>query len=40
MQQVIEDNYYQIKVDVKEIVVKELKRIEDDPELKDLIKKQ
>jgi molybdopterin biosynthesis enzyme MoaB len=40
MQQVIEDNYNQIKADVKQIVVLELKRIVDDPELKDLIKKE
>jgi len=40
MQQVIEDNYNQIKADVKEIVVLELKRISDDPELQHLIKKQ
>ena len=40
MQQVIEDNYNQIKVDVKEIVAKELKRISDDPELQHLIKNQ
>jgi len=40
MQQVIEDNYNQIKADVKEIVANELKRISDDPELKDLIKNQ
>jgi len=40
MQQVIEDNYNQIKADVKEIVALELKRINDDPELKHLIKKE
>jgi len=40
MQQAIEDNYNQIKADVKEIVTLELKRISEDPELKHLIKKQ
>ena len=40
MQQVIEDNYNQIKADVKEIVAKELKRISDDPDLQHLIKTQ
>jgi len=40
MQQVIEDNYNQIKADVKEIVALELKRISEDPELEHLIKKQ
>jgi hypothetical protein len=40
MQQVIENNYNQIKADVKQIVVKELKRIEEDPKLQHLIKKE
>jgi len=40
IQQVIEDNYNQVKADVKEIVAKELKRISDDPELQHLIKKE
>ena len=40
MQQVIENNYNQIKADVKEIVATELKRIEDDPNLQYLIKKE
>jgi hypothetical protein len=40
MQQVIENNYNQIKTDVKQIVAEELKRIEEDPELQHLIKKE
>jgi hypothetical protein len=40
MQQVIEHNYNQIKADVKQIVVDELTRIESDPELQHLIKKE
>jgi Tfp pilus assembly pilus retraction ATPase PilT len=40
MQQQIEQNYNQIKLDVKQIVVEELKRIADDPELQHLIKKE
>ena len=40
MQQVIEDNYNQIKADVKEIVALELKRISEDPDLQHLIKTQ
>jgi hypothetical protein len=40
MQQVIDNNYNQIKADVKQIVAEELKRIEDDPELQHLIKKE
>ncbi|KAA6312167.1 hypothetical protein EZS27_036849, partial [termite gut metagenome] len=40
MQQVIEHNYNQIKVDVKQIVADELKRIAEDPELQHLIKKE
>ncbi|OAV76081.1 VirD4 component of type IV secretory pathway [Bacteroidales bacterium Barb7] len=40
MQQEIERNYNQIKEDVKEIVVEELARIERDPELKKLLKKE
>ena len=40
MQQVINNNYNQIKADVKQIVAEELKRIEEDPELQHLIKKE
>jgi hypothetical protein len=40
MQQVIDQNYNQIKVDVKQIVADELTRIESDPDLKHLIKKE
>ncbi|MDR2809623.1 MAG: hypothetical protein LBB84_03580 [Tannerellaceae bacterium] len=40
MQQVIDRNYNQIKADVKQIVAEELKRIETDPDLKHLIKKE
>jgi hypothetical protein len=40
MKQVIEDNYNQIKIDVKQIVAAELSRIENDPDLKHLIKKE
>jgi hypothetical protein len=40
MQQIIEDNYNQIKADVKQIVAEELERIENDPDLKHLIKKE
>jgi len=40
MQQVIEHNYNQIKADVKEIVVEELKRIGEDPDLQHLIRKE
>jgi len=40
MQQIIEHNYNQIKVDVKQIVAEELKRIENDPELQHLRKKE
>ncbi|KAA6306651.1 hypothetical protein EZS27_041687 [termite gut metagenome] len=40
MQQVIEHNYNQIKVDVKQIVADELKRIAEEPELQHLIKKE
>jgi hypothetical protein len=40
MQQVIEHNYNQIKTDVKQIVADELARIEDDPDLQHLIKKE
>jgi hypothetical protein len=35
----IEENYRQIKADVKQIVATELQRIENDPELKKLLKK-
>ena len=40
MQQVIDYNYNQIKADVKQIVAEELRRIETDPDLKHLIKKE
>jgi hypothetical protein len=40
MQQVIDHNYNQIKADVKQIVADELARIENDPELQHLIKKE
>jgi hypothetical protein len=40
MQQIIEDNYNQIKADVKQIVSDELLRISNDPELQHLIKKE
>ena len=40
MRQVIEDNYNQIKADVKQIVANELARIADDPDLQHLIKKE
>jgi hypothetical protein len=40
MQEEIERNYNQVKVDVKQIVADELTRISDDPELKHLIKKE
>jgi hypothetical protein len=40
MQQVIEHNYNQIKADVKQIVADELSRIENDPDLQHLIKKE
>jgi hypothetical protein len=40
MQQVIDNNYNQIKVDVKQIVTEELARIENDPDLQHLIKKE
>jgi uncharacterized protein with ATP-grasp and redox domains len=40
MQQVIEHNYNQIKADVKQIVVDELGRIAEDPDLQHLIKKE
>jgi len=35
----IDENYRQIKADVKQIVADELQRIENDPELKKLLKK-
>ena len=38
MQYEIEQNYNQIKADVKQIVSDELKRITDDPELQKLLK--
>jgi hypothetical protein len=40
MQQVIDYNYNQIKTDVKQIVADELARIENDPDLQHLIKKE
>ena len=40
MQAEIEHNYNQIKADVKQIVAIELKRIEEDPELAHLLKKE
>jgi hypothetical protein len=40
MQQVIDHNYNQIKADVKQIVADELERIENDPDLQYLIKKE
>jgi hypothetical protein len=40
MQQVIAHNCNQIKADVKQIVSEELRRIESDPDLKHLIKKE
>jgi hypothetical protein len=40
MQEQIEQNYNQIKLDVKQIVADELQRIENDPELQHLIKKE
>jgi hypothetical protein len=39
MQQVIDNNYNQIKADVKQIVADELMRIGEDPDLQHLIKK-
>jgi hypothetical protein len=40
MQQEIEHNYNQIKLDVKKIVAEELKRIAEDPALQHLVKKE
>jgi hypothetical protein len=40
MQAEIERNYNQVKQDVKQIVANELDRIEHDPELRHLIKKE
>jgi hypothetical protein len=40
MQFEIEQNYNQIKLDVKQIVADELKRIAEDPALQHLIKKE
>jgi hypothetical protein len=40
MQQVIDNNYNQIKADVKQIVADELGRIAEDPDLQHLIKKE
>ena len=39
MDQMVKDNYIQIKKDVKDIVANELKRIAEDPDLVNLIKK-
>ena len=39
MKEQIEQNYNQIKEDVKQIVTNELTRIETEPELKKLLKK-
>jgi len=40
MHSVIEQNYNQIKTDVKQIVADEIKRISEDPLLKHLIKSE
>jgi hypothetical protein len=40
MQAEIEWNYNQVKQDVKQIVANELLRIENDPELRHLVKKE
>jgi hypothetical protein len=40
MQEMIEYNYNQIKIGVKQIVAEELKRIAEDPDLQHLIKKE
>jgi hypothetical protein len=40
MQEVIDWNYNQIKLDVKQIVADELQRIAEDPQLQHLIKKK
>jgi hypothetical protein len=40
MREQIDANYSQIKQDVKQIVAEELRRIENDPELKHLRKKE
>jgi hypothetical protein len=40
MQEQIDANYNQIKLDVKQIVAEELQRIENDPELQHLRKKE
>ena len=39
MKQVIQQNYDQIKLDVKEIVVREIERISSDPGLQHLLRK-
>ena len=39
MDQMVKENYIQIKKDVKDIVANELKRIAEDPDLVNLIKK-
>ena len=39
MDQMVKENYIQIKKDVKDIVANELKRIAEDPDLVHLIKK-
>jgi hypothetical protein len=40
MQEAIEQNYRQIKADVKQIVIDEFERIKNDPELAHLIKEE
>ena len=40
MQQTIQQNYDRIKMEVKQIVEQELKRIADDPELSKLLEKK
>jgi phospholipase/lecithinase/hemolysin len=40
MKEEIEQNYHQVKQDVKQIVADELERIENDPELRHLVKKE
>ena len=38
MDDMVKENYFQIKEDVKEIVTSELERIKNDPQLANLIK--
>ena len=40
MQEAIEENYCQIKADVKQIVAEELEKIKNDPLLRDLLKNE